>query len=387
MNFDTLKYFIEYFDLKDFIQNNHPVRLLLIFSIMIALMVLVHIVSVIFEKKLMMRAYAKKGLPQTDKREEELAKINPSLFKSVMHNARLLVYLCIFGFALREIQLGPIYNAIVNLIFICLCTLAGVKFLSSFIPFYLDMYFRRHGKTLDKTQTRSLMPIIQGIIWAIGITFLLDNVGLHISTILAGLGIVGVAVGLAGQAILSDFFSYIVILVDKPFQIGDFVKLGSGEAGSVEYIGPKTTRLLSLDGDTIICANKEMTKGVLVNQGNIREREVIIQLGVSYATPIPTVRSFPDMLKEVVNAYPQCKFERACMLNFGAANFQFQLIYHVSPQPGGLKAFMQTQHDVNLSIQEMLNKQSITVAYPTETVYVANVPAAPAAPAGTAAGA
>lgn len=382
MNFDTIKYFIEYFDLKDFIQNNHPLRLLLIFGVMAGLMVLVHIISLIFEKKLMKHEGVKKGETLPVKAGEAMPKIDPSLFKSVMHNGRLLLYLLIFGLALREVKVGPIYDAVVYVIFICLCTLAAVKFLSSFIPFYLDMYFRRRGQTLKKTQTRSLMPIIQGVIWAGGLTFLLDNVGLHISTILAGLGIVGVAVGLAGQAILSDFFSYIVILVDKPFQIGDFVKLSGGESGSVEYIGPKTTRLLSLDGDTIICANTEMTKGVLVNQGDIKEREVIIQIGVAYATPMPTVRKLPEMFKEVVNSYPQCKFERACMLNFGSANYLFQLIYRVAPQPGGLAAFMITQNDVNLSIQEMLNKNHIAGAYPTETVLLTNMPASANPPAG-----
>ena len=224
------------------------------------------------------------------------------------------------------------------------------------------------------------MPIIQGLIWAIGLTFLLDNVGLHVSTIIAGLGIVGVAVGLAGQAILSDFFSYIVILLDKPFQVGDFLELSDGKSGSVEYIGPKTTRLLSLDGDTIVCANASLTRGILVNMGNIREREVILEIGVAYATPMPVVRKLPEYLMEVVNSFPQCRYERACMLKFGSANYLFQLIYKVSPQPGGLNAFMDAQSNVNLAIQEMLNNRKIAGAYPTETILLNNVTPPPTPP-------
>lgn len=384
MNMDTLKYLIEYFDLKDFIANNHPLRLLGIFITMMVLLVLAHIVCGIFEKKII--KFTSSGKESNEGEEDDtpknLPRIDADLFAKVMHSARLLLYLFIFGWALNQLVIGPIYHTTINVLFTCLCTLGAVQFVSAFIPFYFDFYFRGHGKTLKKTQTRSLMPIIQGVIWAIGLTFLLDNVGLHVSTIIAGLGIVGVAVGLAGQAILSDFFSYIVILLDKPFQVGDFLELSDGKSGSVEYIGPKTTRLLSLDGDTIVCANASLTRGILVNMGNIREREVILEIGVAYATPMPVVRKLPEYLMEVVNSFPQCRYERACMLQFGTANYLFQLIYKVRPQPGGLNAFMDTQSNVNLAIQEMLNNRKIAGAYPTETILLNNVtPPAPTPPA------
>jgi|GEM_PF-5098864 small-conductance mechanosensitive channel len=384
MNMDTLKYLIEYFDLKDFIANNHPLRLLGIFITMMVLLVLAHIVCSIIEKKII--KLTSSGKTDESKQGDEddspknLSRIDTGLFTKVMHSARLLLYLLIFGWTLDQLVIGPIYHTTINVLFTCLCTLGAVRFVSAFIPFYFDFYFRGHGKTLKKTQTRSLMPIIQGLIWAIGLTFLLDNVGLHVSTIIAGLGIVGVAVGLAGQAILSDFFSYIVILLDKPFQVGDFLELSDGKSGSVEYIGPKTTRLLSLDGDTIVCANASLTRGILVNMGNIREREVILEIGVAYATPMPVVRKLPEYLMEVVNSFPQCRYERACMLKFGSANYLFQLIYKVSPQPGGLNAFMDAQSNVNLAIQEMLNNRKIAGAYPTETILLNNVTPPPTPP-------
>lgn len=372
---DTLKYFIEYFDLKDFIANNHPLKLLAILCIMIGLMIAAYFVCEFIRKRIIRFALGRhKKAASGKQQEEELEEsMDENLFTRVMKSARLLLYLMILGWSMHQVIIGPAYETAINLVFTTLCTFAAIKFLTSFIPFEMDVYFRRRGSTLKDTQARSLLPIIEGLIWAIGGTFLLDNIGLHVSTIVAGLGVVGVAVGLAGQAILKDFFSYIVILLDKPFTVGDFVELPNGKSGSVQYMGPKTTRLLSLDGDTIICANAEMTSGILVNQGSIREREVELELGIAYANPMSVVRAFPDMIREIVNSFPQCRYERCCMLKFGTANFIFQLIYRVSPQPGGLNAFMNTQQEVNLAIQDMLNTKKIPGAYPTQTILLTDM--------------
>lgn len=237
----------------------------------------------------------------------------------------------------------------------------------------MDTYLRGKGRDLADSQERSLLPIINGVIWAVGATFLLDNLGFKASTIIAGLGIVGVAVGMAGQIIIKDFFGYLVILLDKPFVIGDFIILSTGKSGNVIYVGPKNTRLTSLEGDLIVCPNAEITSAALTNQGNIMEREVEIELGVAYATPMETVRKFPDIIKEVVNSFSQCGYERCCMTSFGTANYLFQLIYKAREEGGGLNAFMTTQMEVNLAIQERENKEKIAGAYPTQTVLLTDL--------------
>lgn len=374
-NMAYLEYFIEYFDLKDFIANNHPLKLLAILGAMIAMMIAAYFLCELIRKKIIRYVLGRNRQPASEQQKEKAIqqRMDENLFSGVMKNARLLLYLLILGWGMHQVVIGPVYLTAINLIFTTLCTLAAIRFVTAFIPFQMDVYFRRRGATLKDSQARSLLPIIWGLIWAVGGTFLLDNIGLHVSTIVAGLGIMGVAVGLAGQAILKDFFSYIVILLDKPFKVGDFVELSSGKSGSVDYVGPKTTRLLSLEGNTVVCANSEMTSGILVNQGSIREREVELELGIAYSNPMPVVRKLPEMIREVVNSFPQCRFERCCMLKFGSANYLFQLIYRVSPQPGGLNAFMNTQTDVNLAIQDMLNRKNIPGAYPTQTILLTDM--------------
>lgn len=312
----------------------------------------------------------------SDAEEKVISAMDDNLFEKVIKDVKQFLYLLVALWGFRSIHLDSYYFNLVTEIFYILCGAVGIKFFSDFIPFNIDLYLRKRGSTLNSSQIRSLLPIIQGVVWTTGFTVLLDNVGVHVSTIIAGLGVIGVAVGLAGQAILADFFSYIVILLDKPFQIGDFVVLSNGKSGQIIYIGPKTTRLLSLNGNVIVCANTEMTKGILENQGAISHREVEVEIGVAYTVPMETVRKVPEVLKEVINSFPQCKFERACMLKFGTVNYIFQLIYHVAPQPGGLLDFMNTQSEVNLAFTDRMNKEGMVGALPTESIILtqANAP-------------
>lgn len=374
MNEETLRNFIEFFNLKKFLADNSPIRLLAIMGVMFLLFILAHFLCDIIQKKMEKYAAAKTAAVHAQNVHAGPDVMDFPMFEKVIRNTRRILYLIVISWGLSRIVIGPLYEEIIKIVFTTLCIWAGIEFFSAFVPFNLDLYLRRQGTTLKTSQSRSLLPIVKGIIWAIGLTFLLDNLGFHVSTIIAGLGIAGVAVGLAGQAILADFFSYIVILLDKPFRIGDHVELGDGKAGDVEYMGPKTTHLRNLDDDLIVCANSEMTKGVLVNQGNINERPVITTVSVAYDTPIELLKKMPDLLRDVVNSFPHCTYDRACLLEFGSSSLDFQLIYLVSQERGGIRDFMITRSQVNIAILEMFNDQGITMPFPTETIVLAQPP-------------
>lgn len=361
---------LEYFNLRQFLIDNSPLRLALI-AIIMGLMFIVAKFLCKFIQNRLERYVEKKIRKDTNSAgdlKSALGGMDFDIFEHVIKNSRRLLYFCILYWGFSRLVIGPVYTEFVKILFAVLFIWAIITFFTAFVPFNIDLYLRRRGSTLKTSQSRSLMPIIKSIIWAIGLTFLLDNLGFHVSTIIAGLGIVGVAVGLAGQAILADFFSYIVILLDKPFRIGDYVDLGNGHAGDVEYMGPKTTHLRDLQDNLIVCANSEMTKGILVNLGSIHERQVIMELGVSYDTPTILLKKMPDILREVVNSFQQCSFDRACLLEFGSSNLIFQLLYMVSEQRGGIRDFLQTRSDVNIAILDRFNKEGIVMDFPTETV-------------------
>lgn len=374
--FEYLRVIVEYFNFGNFLENNPPIRLLVLGAIVLAMLVVAHFICKFIEKRLKAHVAAREEKRKTGavlpEKPEAMPRLDMVMFARVMRDAKWLIYLFILGWGLKRLILAPPTAAAISILVTTFCTLVGISFCVAIVPFNMDLYLRRRGSTLGTSQAKSLVPIIKGVIWAVGLTFLLDNIGCQVSTIIAGLGIMGVAVGLAGQAILRDFFSYIVILFDKPFRIGDFLVLEDGKRGNVIYIGPKTTRLRNLEDNIIICANSEMTSKTLVNLGNIREREVELEIGVSFNMAMPIVRKVPEILKEVVNSIPKCRFERACMLKFGTANYIFQLIYKVDGVDGGVTEFMNIQSEVNLSIQEKLDKENIVGAYPTEYVILQN---------------
>ena len=364
---------LEYFDLKTFFHQNSPLHLAIIFGVVCLLLIIVRLLSRLLQGKIE-KLVRKWTVPAgKDPRQEIISGMDFDLFERVIKNTRAVLYLIVIGWGLKQLNFGLIYADIMHVIITALCIWAAIRFFTAVVPFIIDVSLRRHGTTLKTSQSRSLMPIIKGVIWAIGLTFLLDNLGFHVSTIIAGLGIVGVAVGLAGQAILADFFSYIVILLDKPFRIGDYVEVGDGKAGDVEYMGPKTTRLRNLNDDLIVCANSEMTKGVLVNLGSIHEREVVLNIGVAYDTPLDKLKQLPEIFRDIINSFPQCSFNRACLLDFGPSNLHFQIIYLVSEQRGGIRDFMITRSNVNIAIMDKFAAENIQMAFPTEHVLFTNL--------------
>ncbi|MDE7372125.1 MAG: mechanosensitive ion channel family protein [Desulfovibrio sp.] len=372
MNPETWKILLEYFNYRQFLHQNPPLRLACIFGIVLLALIAVHVFWPWAQRKF--EAYMERKY-QIDASAQGTAAVKAmdfGMYERVMLHLKRLLYVGLVAWGARMLVLAPVYANALATVFSIVCTVIAIAFVAAFVPFNLDLYMRRHGETLKTSQSRSLMPIITGIIWAVGLTFLLDNLGFQVSSIVAGLGIMGVAVGLAGKAILEDFFSYIVILLDKPFRIGDHVELSSGKAGDVEYMGPKTTHLRSLEGDLIVCANSEMTRGVIVNLGNVNERPVVLELGVAFEMPLNVVRRVPDMLREVVESFPDCSYERACMLSFGSANYMFQLIYIVHER--NIKRFQMTRSAVNLAIQQKLNEENVLSAYPTTHMFMTDQP-------------
>lgn len=372
MNPETWKILLEYFDYRQFLHQNPPLRLACIFGIVLLALIAVHVFWPWAERKFEGYMERKYQLDASAQGAAAVKAMDFTMYERVMLHLKRLFYVGIVAWGARMLVLAPVYANALATIFSIVCTVIAIAFVAAFVPFNLDLYMRRHGETLKTSQSRSLMPIITGIIWAVGLTFLLDNLGFQVSSIVAGLGIMGVAVGLAGKAILEDFFSYIVILLDKPFRIGDHVELESGKAGDVEYMGPKTTHLRSLEGDLIVCANSEMTRGVIVNLGSVQERPVVLELGVAFEMPLHVVRRVPDMLREVVESFPDCTYDRACMLKFGSANYLFQLIYIVHER--NIKRFQITRSAVNLAIQQKLNDEKVLSAYPTSHMFMTQQP-------------
>ena len=205
------------------------------------------------------------------------------------------------------------------------------------------------------------------LIWTATVLFVLSNLGINVTAGLAGLGIGGVAVALAAQAILGDVFSSFAIFTDKPFNVGDFIIVGD-LLGTVEHVGFKTTRIRSLGGEELIFANSDLTSSRIKNYKRMRERRVVFSAGVTYQTPVEKVKEIPATMKRIVEEHGHARFDRAHFQTFGDFALVYEVVYYVlSPD---YNVYMDLQQSITLPLMEEFEKAGIEFAYPTQQLFV-----------------
>jgi small-conductance mechanosensitive channel len=217
------------------------------------------------------------------------------------------------------------------------------------------------------------------VIWSIAFLLALDNLGVQIRPLLAGIGIGGIALALAVQTVLSDLLASLSIALDRPFVVGDSLAVDDYQ-GSVEFIGVKSTRLRSVSGEQIIFANGDIVKARVRNFGRMRERRALFHIGVDYGTPVPALVAIPRAIREIIEATPDTRFERCHLLTWDTA-LQFEVVYFMT-RPD-YAAYADTQQRINLRILERLRAMDVNLAAAMpRSVQLQNPPPAPEGPGG-----
>jgi small-conductance mechanosensitive channel len=207
----------------------------------------------------------------------------------------------------------------------------------------------------------------QFIIWAVALLMFLESTGKSVTTLIASLGVGGIAIALAAQNILGDLFASITILLDKPFVVGDSIALGDFQ-GSVEHIGIKTTRLRSVNGEQIVIGNQDLVSSRLRNFKRLVERRCQFTIGVSYSTPYEQVSAIPRILEEIIRSTADTRFERAHFKAFGDSSLVYEAVYFVLRQD--YLSYMDAQQAVNLKIHRRFAEAGIDLAFPTQIVHL-----------------
>jgi len=209
--------------------------------------------------------------------------------------------------------------------------------------------------------------VLRVSVWAIVLLLVLDNLGVNITALVAGLGVGGIAVALAAQNILSDLFASLSIVLDRPFAVGDFLIIDD-YLGNVEQVGLKTTRIRSLSGEQLIFSNNDLLGSRIRNYGRMFERRIVFSLGVTYQTPAEQLRRMPDIIREVIEAQDKVRFDRAHFQKYGDFALVFEIVYYVVSSD--YAHYMDVQQNINLLIYERFADEGIEFAYPTQTLYV-----------------
>lgn len=227
------------------------------------------------------------------------------------------------------------------------------------------------GKNKKEDSSRAMGASVLGFlglvfVWTIVLLGCIEAVVGHVTSLVASLGVGGIAVALALQNILGDLFASITILLDKPFVVGDSIVLGDF-SGTVERIGIKTTRLRSVSGEEIVIGNNDLVSSRVRNFKRMRERRQMFTVGVTYLTPFEKIANIPAILREIVTAAPNTRFDRAHLKTLGDSALVYEVVYYVlSPE---LNAAMDAQQHVNLEIYKRFEREGIEFALPSQTLY------------------
>ena len=205
------------------------------------------------------------------------------------------------------------------------------------------------------------------LIWSIIILLTLDNIGIDVTALVAGLGVGGVAVALAIQNILGDLFASLSIIIDKPFEIGDFIIVNE-YLGTVENIGLKTTRIRSLGGEQIIFSNSDLLSSRVRNYKRMQERRVVFPFGVLYQTTADQLEEIPEIVRRAIESQDMTRFDRAHFFKFGDSSLDFEVVYYINSADYNI--YMNTQQAINLVLVREFANRNIEFAYPTRSLYV-----------------
>jgi len=237
--------------------------------------------------------------------------------------------------------------------------------------------WRDHYRQADgpRKSSRTIVCFMARLaLWVVAFLMVLDNFGFNITALVASLGVGGIAVALAVQNILGDLFASLSIMLDKPFEIGDFIIVGD-VLGSVEHIGLKTTRLRGLGGEQVIFSNGDLLKSRIHNHKRMDTRRVAFVLRVAYGTSDAQLTRVPVLIREVVDADPMAAFERAHFFNYGEWSLNFEVVYHF--QSPDYIAHMDTQQAILLDIYRRFEREGIRFAHPLSIVRMADGVAPP----------
>lgn len=205
------------------------------------------------------------------------------------------------------------------------------------------------------------------VIWSMVLLAALDNVGVDVTALVAGLGVGGIAVGLALQDVLKDTFAALSIVLDKPFELGDFVVVDD-LAGNVEHIGIKTTRVRSLSGEQLVFGNGDLLGSRIRNFKRLVERRALFSFGVLYGTPADVLERIPEMVREIIDGQEKARFDRAHFKAFGGSSLDFEVVYYVLDAE--YATFMDLQQAINLGLVRRFAEEGIGFAFPTRTLYL-----------------
>ena len=291
----------------------------------------------------------------------------------IIESIRAWVYTLVALFAaLQVFSIEGTAGKIIAGVFLFAVVWQAIEIATSLIKFFTTNFLEKDEDgdgqiDPNSAMASNLVTLLSRIgLWALGTLFVLSNLGIEVTSLIAGLGIGGVAIAFALQGVLGDLFASFSLYFDKPFRIGDFIVIGT-DSGNFEKIGIKTTRIRTLQGEELVISNTELTTARVQNFKKMSERRIVTQFGITYETPQELVHEVPDIVEQIFKDLDGGRFDRAHFTSFGDSALIFEVVYHV--ESSVYADYLNIQQAFNFDLLKRFAEKGIEFAYPTQTIY------------------
>ncbi|MBU2530551.1 MAG: mechanosensitive ion channel family protein, partial [Elusimicrobia bacterium] len=271
--------------------------------------------------------------------------------------------------AIHNLKTNPLFSKILTYTVLIVVTYRVTDIAIHIMTYWFNKLLNKKGMddSSSLTLVTSLEIVLKVILWSTALAFVLSNMGINVSAVITGLGIGGIAIALASQNILGDLFNFFVILLDKPFNIGDFI-ISDDTLGCIEHIGLKSTKIRSLSGELIVLSNTKLLSAKISNYNSMEKRRVVFKVGVIYQTTLDQLKKIPGMIKTIIEKTDDVIFDRGNLSEFANSSIDFEFVYYI--QSGDYNVHMKQKEAIFLNIVEQFKKEGLEFAYPTQTLFI-----------------
>jgi small-conductance mechanosensitive channel len=296
----------------------------------------------------------------------------PVIFaRAVSRTNIFFIVMCSAQLVAEHAATPPAILRVIHILFVVAAAIQAAVWARELILGYIQ---HRAGVDDEHSTLASAIGIIRLLVtvalFAIAIILILDNLGVNVTGLVAGLGIGGIAIGLAAQGIFSDLFAALSIIFDRPFRRGDTITFGSPPTtGVVERIGLKSTRIRSLQGEEVVMSNANLLNTQVQNWALLERRRAVMVFGITYQTPPETIAGLGEELRAIVGAQPLASFDRAHAFQFSASSIDFELVFHV--ESADYPEFMATRQAIMVAMMQRFRALGVDYAYPTQVTFTA----------------
>lgn len=227
------------------------------------------------------------------------------------------------------------------------------------------------GREALKTSVGVMKFLALVVVYTVIALVALDNLGVDVTAMVASLGIGGIAIALAVQSIVGDLFGSMTIVLDKPFEVGDFIIVGD-KMGTVEKVGLKTTRVRALSGEQLVFSNSDLLSSRIQNYKRMQERRAVFTIGVTYDTDYEQLTQIAGLIKSIIEAEPNARHDRTHFARFADSWLEFECVYFVKKPD--MNIYLDTQQSINLKLVKAFRERGVEFAFPTQTLWHEGLP-------------